>query len=112
MDIVTAAEKEPKLNFLKTREKQTTSSNSFKVTLGIMPDYVFSGTGVKIDGTTTGKPAEKAGLKKGDIVVKLGDITITGMEDYMKALGSFENGQQTTVVFVRDVKEMKAEVNW
>ncbi|MCM5529896.1 M20/M25/M40 family metallo-hydrolase [Parasegetibacter sp. NRK P23] len=112
MDIVTAAEKEPKLSFLKTREKQTASSTSFKVTLGIMPDYVFYGTGVKIDGTTTGKPAEKAGLKKGDIVVKIGDLTISGMEDYMKALGSFEKGQQTTVVFVRDGKEMKAEVNW
>ncbi|MGV3764915.1 MAG: M28 family peptidase [Chitinophagaceae bacterium] len=112
MEILAAAEKEPKLGFLKTREKQTVSSASFKVTLGIMPDYVFSGTGVRIDGTTTGKPAEKAGLKKGDIVLKLGDLTITGMEDYMKALGNFEKGKQTTVVFMRDGKEMKAVVNW
>lgn len=40
----------PKLAFTKTRETQTTTSARFSVSMGIMPDYTFAGTGVKADG--------------------------------------------------------------
>lgn len=75
---------------------QSTQS-SFKVTLGIMPDYAFSGKGLRMDGVTQGRPAHKAGMKSGDIVLKMGDLVINDIQDYMKALGSFEKGQTIDV---------------
>jgi hypothetical protein len=62
-----------KLVFTKTRETQTSTSARFGVTLGIMPDYTFSGTGVRADGVSDGRPAQKAGLKAGDVIVQLGE---------------------------------------
>lgn len=85
---------------------------SFKVTLGIMPDYVFDGIGVKADGVNAGKPADKAGIVKGDVIVKLGEYVITSMQDYMKALGKFEKGQQTTVVVIRNGQEITLNITF
>lgn len=49
-----------KLAFTKTRET-TAGKSTFKVSLGIMPDYTFSGNGVHVDGVSAGKAAEKGG---------------------------------------------------
>ncbi len=85
---------EQKLAFTKTKDEET-SRTSFKVTLGIMPDYVYSEDGVRVDGVTDGKPASKAGVQKGDILLQLGDIPVHTMQDYMKALGAFNKGEST-----------------
>ena len=90
----------------------TSSTPSFKVTLGVVPDYAYSGEGMRIDGVTDGKPAAKAGLKAGDVVVKLGDHRITDMMSYMKGLGRFTKGEQTVVIVLRDGKETNFNVTW
>jgi hypothetical protein len=90
-----------KLIFTKTREQQTSTSTRFSVSMGIMPDYSYSGTGVRVDGLSEGRPAIKAGLLAGDIVVKMGDTNIDSVEAYMKALGKFKKGDSTNVVVVR-----------
>jgi S1-C subfamily serine protease len=82
------------------------------VTLGVVPDYTFNGEGMRIDGVTDGRPASKAGLKTGDVVVKLGEHRITDMMSYMKGLGLFTKGEQTVVTVLRDGQEMKANVTW
>jgi S1-C subfamily serine protease len=73
------------------------SSPKFKVTLGIVPDYLFEGPGVKVDGVTAGKPAAKAGLKAGDVITKLGNAPTPDMQAYMQALGQFKKGDTTQV---------------
>jgi len=100
-----------KLAFSKTRETQTMTSQRFSVSLGIMPDYTFSGTGVRADGISDGKPAQKAGLKAGDIIIQLGDFKTSTLEDYMQALGKFKKGDKVQVKFKRgnDVLERTAE---
>jgi type II secretory pathway component PulC len=55
---------------------------------------------------------EKAGLQKGDIVVKLGDSTIVDMRSYMRALASFETGQKTKVVVERNGKQVEADIEF
>jgi len=102
-----------KLAFTKTRETQTTSSlRSGGVTMGIMPDYTFSGTGIRCDGVTDGKPAQKAGLKAGDIIIKVGDYTVSSMESYMQTLGKFQKGDKAKVKFKRGNEEMETEVQF
>jgi hypothetical protein len=99
-----------KLAFQKTREAQTTTSARFSVSMGIMPDYTYSGTGVKVDGVSEGRPAVKAGIKAGDVVVKLGDYPISTVETYMQALGKFKKGDATRVTVRRGTEEMTFDI--
>lgn len=94
-----------KLQFLKTRNPDTGKS-SFKVTMGVMPDYTFEGEGMRIDGVTDGKPAFKAGVEKGDVVKKLGGKEVKNVQEYMKVLSTFKKGDTTQVEVLRG-KEIK-----
>jgi len=98
--------------FAKTRDKQYGVAPAFNVTLGIMPDYSFPGSGLRIDAISEGRPAEKAGLKTGDIITKMGDYTVVSLQTYMEALSKFNRGDQTTVEFLRGKEEMKAAVQF
>ncbi|HKK89633.1 MAG TPA: PDZ domain-containing protein, partial [Saprospiraceae bacterium] len=73
-------------------------------------DYMFSGKGMRIDGVREGKTADSAGLKKGDVVMKMGDIEVVDMMSYMKALSAFEKGQETEVEVLREGKKIKTTV--
>ncbi|MEN8927901.1 MAG: M20/M25/M40 family metallo-hydrolase [Flavobacteriales bacterium] len=77
--------------FTKTKEK-TNKTRAFKVTLGVIPDYLFDGTGMRIDGVKQDRPASNAGIEKGDIVKKMGDFEVKNMNDYMDCLSKFEEG--------------------
>jgi len=99
-----------KLVFAKTEEVNTEDTPRFKVTLGVVPDYLYDGKGMRIDGITDGKPAANAGLKVGDVVVKLGAIEVTDMMAYMKALAQFNKGDTATVKVLRGGKEVEAQV--
>ena len=104
---------EQKLTFTKTRETQTTSSlRSGGVTMGIMPDYTFSGAGVRCDGVTDGRPAQKAGLKAGDVIIKIGEHSVSSMDSYMQTLGKFQKGEKAKVKFKRGSEEMETEVQF
>lgn len=100
-----------RLAFLKTRETQV-STSSFKVTLGIMPDYTFEGSGVRADGVSDNRPAAKAGLKTGDVIVQLGDNVVNSMETYMQALNKFSKGDKTKVKFKRGKDVMEADIQF
>lgn len=96
-----------KLAFRKTKN-ESDDTPSFKVTLGVIPDYMYDGKGMRIDGVSEDKPAKKAGLQKGDVVVKLGDSTVTDIYAYMRALSVFNEGDSTQVVVERNGKKVEA----
>jgi len=101
----------PKLTFTKTKAPDT-KSNSFKVTMGVMPDYAFEGKGMRVDGVTDGKPAAKAGLKQGDVVVKLGEDEVGDVMSYMKALAKFKKGDTTKVKVLRGKEELEMDITF
>ena len=101
--LIMELEREEKLTFTKTVDKSP-SKRGFNVTLGVIPDYLFSGNGLKIDGVKIGRAAEIAGIIKGDVVVQMGDLQINGMGDYVDALNLFEKGDTTDVVVLRNEK--------
>lgn len=80
--------------------------SNFKVTLGVMPDYSFTGKGLKIDGVSKARPAEKAGIEAGDVIIKLANKEIATIYDYMDILGKHEKGDRVDAVFLRG-KETK-----
>ena len=98
--IVRSADALGELPFSKTKD-QSEDTPRFKVTLGVVPDYLYSDPGMRIDGVSEGRPAAKAGLQKGDIVTQMGDQAITSMMDYMKALSTFTKGQTVPVTVKR-----------
>ena len=110
-NIITDLDDNGKLAFRKTKN-ESESTPRFKVGLGVIPDYLFDGKGMRIDGVSENKPAQKAGLKKGDIVIKLGDSTITNMMSYMRALSIFEKGNSTKVIVKRGDKEVEKVINF
>ncbi|MEP2670354.1 MAG: M28 family peptidase [Cyclobacteriaceae bacterium] len=94
-----------KLAFTKTKD-ESRDTPRFTVTLGVVPDYLFGGEGMRIDGVTDDKPAAIAGLQKGDVVTQLGDFVVDGMNGYMEALSKFEKGAETTVKVKRGDEEL------
>jgi Peptidase family M28/PDZ domain len=101
----------PKLTFQETKSKQEDTPR-FKVTLGIMPDYTWEGEGVRCDGVTDGKPASKAGLLKGDVIIGLGDFHVKNMQEYMKALSKFQKGESTKVKVRRQTEEKTMDITF
>ena len=67
---------------------------------------------MRIDGISEDKPAQKAGLQKGDIVVKLGDSAVVDMMSYMRVLATFEKGNTTKVIVDRKGDMVEAEINF
>jgi Zn-dependent M28 family amino/carboxypeptidase len=102
---------QPKLPFRKTKN-ESEAVPDFKVTLGVVPDYLFSGKGMRIDGISEDRPAQKAGLQKGDIVVKMGEYEVTDMMSYMKSLSKFEKGQTAIVIVDRGGELKEVEVTF
>ncbi len=101
-----------KLEFRKTKDADSKKAPKYSVTLGVVPDYLYDGVGMRIDGTSPDRPAEIAGIKTGDVVIKMGNIEVPDMMGYMKALGQFEKGQETDVIVVRDGKKLTLQVTF
>ena len=100
-----------RIAFTATREVSMDAPH-FTVTLGIMPDYAFSGSGVRADGISDGRPAQKAGLKTGDVIVQLGSFPVSSLEKYMDALSKFKKGDVTTVRYRRGNEVLEAPVQF
>jgi len=98
-----------KLEFTKTKEEQNQTPR-FTVTLGVMPDYMFQGEGMRIDGVMEDRPAKKAGFEKGDVVIQMGEHKVEDMMGYMKALSKFQKGDKTKVKVKRGEEVVEEEV--
>jgi aminopeptidase YwaD len=101
-----------KLVFAKTKEPQLGTTAQFSVTLGVMPDYTFSGKGLRIDGVSSNRPAEKAGLKTGDVITALGNFNVNSIEAYMQALSNYKKGEKTIISFERGNETLQTTVEF
>ena len=110
--LITSLNDDPKLTFTKTQEADSTETPRFKVTMGVVPDYMYDGKGLRVDGVTEGKPGAAAGVKANDIVVKLGSQDVTDMMSYMKALGFFNKGETTQVTVLREGKPVTMDITF
>jgi len=110
--IVESADSKGKLDFTKTREQQMGRSTRFTVSLGVIPDYGYTGTGMRIDGASAGKLAEKIGLKAGDVLLQLGDYKFVDVNSYMQSLSKFKKGDKTRLIYKRGTEEISVEVEF
>ncbi len=102
-----------KLAFSKTKdESQGKQAARFKVSLGVMPDYVYNGEGMRIDGVLDGRAAQKAGLENGDVIIRIGETEVKDIYGYMEGLSLYEAGQTTKVTVRRGSEEKTFEVTF
>lgn len=99
------------LEFTKTKD-ESAETPDFKVTLGVIPDYLFSGKGMRIDGVRDGRPAGNAGLLKGDIVKQMDTLEIVDMMSYMKALGAFEPESTIKIMVEREGEMVEKDLTF
>lgn len=109
--VVLSLDADEKIAFTKTQDSSGDNPR-FTVSLGVVPDYLFDGQGMRIDGVSEGKPAQLVGMQKGDIVTKLGDSTIVDMMGYMRALSVFKLGDATKVEYKRGEEVITADIKF
>jgi aminopeptidase YwaD len=103
-DLDTVAERPQYVKTQSAAPMASGDSRGFSVTLGIVPDFGESSNGMRIGGIRPNGPAERAGLKSGDVIVKMAGKKVLNIYDYMGLLGELKAGQQVEVEVMRDGK--------
>ena len=100
--------------FSEAGPKQRQMSNTtLKVTLGVMPSYVGTEIGLKIDAVSDPDgPAARAGIKKGDIIKAVNGKPIKDIYEYMERLGELRKGMTVPVLIERSKSEMTVSVTF
>lgn len=82
----------------------------FRVYLGTIPNYAEAGNGLKLDGVSENSPAAKAGLRAGDVIVRLAGREVRNVYDYTYALGEMKAGVEYEVEVVRAGERLKLKL--
>lgn len=86
-------------------------SNGRSAYFGSVPDMgAGDGNGLRLSGVTPGSPADKAGVKTGDVIVQFGDTPVTDLYNYTDALRSHGPGDVVKVVLLRGGERLTVEV--
>ncbi len=109
--LIQATDTKGKLVFTKTAEQQM-GRVKMTVTLGVIPDYGYTGTGMRIDGVSPGKLAERIGLKSGDVLLQLGEYKFVDVMSYMGALSKFKKGDKTKLKLKRGDEEKEFDIEF
>lgn len=112
IELINLSAKEDKLSFTKTKEPENGKVSAFKVTLGVVPDYAYEGQGMRIDGVSEDKPAQRAGIKAGDIIIQIGDYKIKDIYAYMDALSHFSKDETTKIHLLREGVERILDITF
>ncbi len=91
--------------------KSQGARSGMRAYLGTIPDYAQGDVkGVKLSGVSPIGPAAKAGVKAGDIIIKLAGKEITNIYDYTYVMGDLKIGKPTAITVQRDGKEVELEI--
>ncbi len=90
--------------------KAQSGGKARKVKTGVVPDFSFDGKGVKVSDLIENSPAQKAGMKTGDVIVKVNDTAITDLRSYSNVLKKFSPGEKAVFNVLRNGKQIRLEV--
>lgn len=76
-----------------------------KASTGSVPDFAYTGEGVKIASVSKDSPGEKAGLKAGDVITAINGDTVKGLKEYSEILKKFQPGDKVDINLTREAKE-------
>jgi len=95
-----------KPEYVLVKSENTGRMGGWKVYVGTIPDYGYSGEGFKISGVSEGGPAQKAGMKGGDIMLRFGEKKINNIYDFVYALQEHVPGDKVAVTVKRGEEEL------
>lgn len=107
---VTAAKERPDYARVERSEKEGGSRETLRAYLGSIPDYTQDVKGVKLSGVRGGSPAEKGGLKGGDVIVEFAGQKIANIYDYTYSLDAVKIGTPVKLVVERDGQRVDLSV--
>ena len=90
--------------------KSAQQGSGRRVRTGILPEFAFSGQGVKIQRVDPDSPSSKAGLKSGDVVVSFNGIKVTNLQDYSNLLKEHKPGDEITLTVKRGDQTLKVKL--
>ena len=111
--LVYLAEREEPMTFTGSQsdgQMKKPGTGTRKVGTGMMPDFAFSGDGVRAGEVAPDSPAARAGLQKGDVIIHFGGERVTDLKSYSDILKKFKPGDTTSIVFMHEDKEINAEI--
>ena len=102
---------EQRPNFKKAeKQRNVENTGGDRPYFGSIPDYADNTDGLPLSGVSTNGPADVAGIKPKDIIVKINDYKIGGIEDFDSALRKFKGGDKVKVTVMRGKKKIVVEV--
>jgi hypothetical protein len=111
VEVASRVSREPKRPlFVKSKDAEPSTSPGFRVYLGTIPDYAETVEGVMLQGVREGGPAEKAGLKAGDVIVEFGGKKIRNVQEYTTVLADAKPNVATTIVVMRKGQRMSLPI--
>jgi S1-C subfamily serine protease len=91
--------------------KNQGSRGGMRAYLGTIPDYAQGDIkGVKLSGVSPIGPAAKAGVKGGDVIIKLGGKDVLNIYDYTSILGDLKIGKETGITVQREGKNVELKI--
>jgi Tol biopolymer transport system component len=109
LDLVSAASRPDYLAVARS-DASGGSRENLRAYLGTIPDYATEVAGVKLSGVRAGGPADKAGVRGGDIIVEFAGQKIANIYDYTYAMDAVKIGQPVSVIVVREGKRLPLKV--
>jgi len=107
---IATAETNPEYVAMEAPKNQNTRGG-LRAYLGTIPDYSQGDTkGVKLSGVSPIGPAGKAGVKGGDIIIKLAGKEVLNIYDYTSFMGELKIGKETTITVLREGKAVDLKI--
>jgi hypothetical protein len=101
------------LTFSRTKsEGPSKRGASYSVSLGVMPDYISDVKGLRVDGVSPDRPGQRAGMLKGDVIIRMGEYAVDDIYAYMSALSKFRKNDVTTILVERGADTLTLTVEF
>jgi hypothetical protein len=110
VDRIVQSEQKPTYVEIKTQENIVSSGDSDRAYFGSIPDYADEVEGVAFSGVSPGSPAQKAGVKAGDVLIQFGESKVSGIEDFQNVLTKYKPGDKVKIKVKREGKDVELEV--
>ena len=90
------------LTFTKTEPLPDIKKLNFKVSMGVTPDYEFSGEGLLVGYVKKNSPAFNSNVKSGDVIVRMEEYDIRNVNDYVNELAKRKKGDRMMIKVMRN----------
>ena len=109
--IIETASEKARPKYIEIKSQAQVARTGSRPYVGSIPDFGSDGKkGYAISGVSPGSPAQKAGLKGGDLIVQFGSAKIGGLDDFDLALRKYKGGDVVNVTVIRGGKRKALKI--